>query len=286
MENKILRIVLIFLSLITVISCQDLFEDKHHDRFEDPPWLEGSILETLEKDGNYTIFLDLMEKADYTEAIEKGLFTVFVANDSSYNAYFNSIGIDSVSQLSERDAFQLFALNIVNTARSKEQLIYDWVWDGWQKPGSELGALVFRWPTRSQSPIEQETVKYFSDLVGQTIKIQGQTKLVPLFSTDYFRDFNGATDGSDYTYFFPETQWSGLQWYNANIIKAEVRASNGYIYYLDKAVPKIPSIEEHLRNNQDTFGVFYDLAQRFARYSVVGYDTDAERSRLYSKTYG
>lgn len=257
------------------------------DPYADPPWLGGSILETLELEGNYTVLLELIKKAGYEEPIEKGLFTVFAASDSAFNAYFQREGINGIEDLSEEQAAQLFTLNVLNTPRSRQQLIYDYSYwhGGWQKPYSELGALLFRINTRSRADDYIDEVRYYEQFQGEELTIVGQEKKVPLFSTEFFDEYNGATDGSDYTYFFPDTEWSGLQWYNANVIKAGAKCSNGFIYYLDRVVPEIPNLEIYLKENQDKFGVYYDLIQRFASYSFSTYDDDEAKTKLYSKTY-
>jgi len=267
--------------LLSLFAC-----DHSKDIYEQPPWLGGSIIETLEEKGNYKILLQLIDKAGYKEPIEKGLFTVFAANDSAYQAYFNSKGISSVDDISSDQAFQLFTLNVLNTPRARQQLIFEYsFWHGgWQEPRSEIGALLWRTDTRSVSNDYVDEVKYFKEFKGQSLKILGQAKKVPLLSTEFFSDFNGASDGSDYTYFFPNTKWKGLQWYNASV-EAEAKCSNGYIYFLDKAVPEIPSIDEYLRNHKEKFGVYYDLIQRFASYSFNKYDDDTEKTRLYNKNY-
>src|SRR5574344_910950 len=108
--------------LFMLYSC----EDDHYARYEDPPWLSGSIIETLEAKGNYTILLELMRKAGYEEAITKGLYTIMAANDSAYQAYFQTVGISSVDQMSEEEAVQLFTLNIMNTPKARQQFIYDY----------------------------------------------------------------------------------------------------------------------------------------------------------------
>ncbi|HJX72208.1 MAG TPA: hypothetical protein VJ346_09655, partial [Bacteroidales bacterium] len=147
--------------LLVIISCEKIFEDKHQERFLDPPWLDGSIMKTLQEDtAGFDIFLALMERAGYTDKMERGIYTLFVANDESYREYFKSIGIDSVGQLSNNDARQLFELNVINSPRSEHQLIYDYIFGAWQGPGSEYGALIFRIRTLSKSPPQQELVKY------------------------------------------------------------------------------------------------------------------------------
>ena len=276
------KILVLSALLFFLFSCKD----EHFAKFEDPPWLGGSIIETLKEKGNYEILLTLMDKSGYTEPIEKGLYTLFAANDSAYMAYFKSKGISSVDEVSEDQAFKLFTLNVLNTPRARQQLIFDYSYwhGGWQEPHSELGALLFRINTISKSNDYVDYVKYYKSFKDQSLKITGQEKMVPLLSTEFFADFNGAADGSDYTFFFPNTEWTGLQWYNATVLD-NAKCSNGYVYFLDKAVPEIPNIEDYLRENQDRFGVYYDLIQRFAVYSFSEYDTDPDRTKLYAKHY-
>lgn len=279
----LVKMILLFGIIFSLYQC----EDEHFSRYEDPPWLGGSIIETLEKNGNYTILLELMREAGYEEAITKGLFTVMAANDSAYQAYFNSIGISSVNDLSEDEIFRLFTLNIMNTPKARQQFVYDFSYwhGGWQEEGSEIGALLWRMPTQSKAANYEEEVRYFEDYKGEILRIKGQEKWVPYFSTEFFKESFGDPNGADYNFFFPNTYWSGLQWYNANVLASEAKCSNGYIYFIDKAVPGIPSIEEYLRDNQDRFGVYYDLIQRFAGYSLDSYDDDEDQTRIYSKYY-
>ncbi|MFA9391109.1 MAG: fasciclin domain-containing protein [Prolixibacteraceae bacterium] len=275
-----------FLLISALVLILTNCEDDHFGRYEDPPWLDGSIMETLTERGNYSILIELIKKAGYEEPIVNGLFTVFAANDSAYQAYFDSKGISSVEDLTEEQAFNLFTLNVINTPRARQQLVFDYSYwhGGWQTAGSELGALLFRQDTKSVSSEYYDEVRYYNVFIGETLKILGQAKKVPLLSTEFFKDYNGAPDGSDYTYFFPDTKWTGLQWYNASI-KDNAKCSNGYVYFLDKAVPEIPGIEEYLKNNPDKFSVYYDLIQRFAVYNLSGYDDDEAKTKLYNKSY-
>nr|HPR33834.1 fasciclin domain-containing protein [Prolixibacteraceae bacterium] len=106
------RKILVFFLLFLFFSCVD-----NKGRFEDPSWLGGSSIETLEDNGNYTIFLELMDKAGYTEPITKQLFTLFVPNDEAFQKYFAERGISGVSALSEDEALQLFTLHVLRNPR-------------------------------------------------------------------------------------------------------------------------------------------------------------------------
>ncbi|MGE5428939.1 MAG: fasciclin domain-containing protein, partial [Methylococcaceae bacterium] len=181
----------------------------------------------------------------------------------------------------------LFTLHVLPNPRSRFQLIYEYVWSELQGPNGEYAALFFRKPTNSTSlPYKEVVPEFYQDakLRGQELTMFTGTKLVPLFSKDYFEDFFGDPNGSDYEFMYPESKWSkyGLNWGNAAVTESEVRTSNGFIYFLDQVVPPQKSIEEYLREHRDKFGLYYDILQRFANYS----NTRTVNNQIqYAKSY-
>jgi len=279
---QLFQIAAVALVLLGIFGCS-----KNQDRYEDPPWLGGSSIETLKGRGNYTIFLRLMDLAGQTSTVEKTLSTLFVPNDDAFNAYFQSRGIESVESLSPEEASQLFTLHVLPNPRSKFQLTYEYVWSELQGPNGEYAGLFFRKPTKSTSIPYKEVVPEFypdANLRGKELTMFTGIKLVPLFSKDYFEDFFGDPNGSDYKFMYPESNWSenGLNWGNAAVTESEVRTSNGFIYMIDQVVPPQKNIEEYLRENKDKFGVYYDVLQRFADYSTT---RTVNKEIQYAKSY-
>ncbi|MBN1184584.1 MAG: fasciclin domain-containing protein [Bacteroidales bacterium] len=275
----LLKIICLLILLFSIFNSCEL--DK--ELYQKPDWLGGSIFETLEKKGNYTSFIELAEKAEYRNIIESDVYTVFAADDDAFKEYFASRGIESVSQLSKRECKSLMAMVSLHKGRSRQQLIYQFINDQWQDSTSEYLSRFFRWNVPAKYYIQKEVVKYNPDYKGQELAILNDHKWIPCISRDLFGDIGGKTDGSDYLYYFPNSTWTGLQWYNAAVIGPEAGCSNGFIYYIDQVVPLMPSIEEYLRSNQDKYGVFYDLMQRFATYSL-SYEEGLDYS-VYSKGY-
>lgn len=265
------RIQLFPIAIVAIVLLLGVFGcSKQQDRYQDPPWLGGSSIETLQKKGNYTIFLKLMDLSEYTIPITKQLFTLFAPNDDAFKAYFQANGIQSVESLTKDQAVQLFTLHVLPNPRSRFQLIYEYVWSELQGPDGEYAALFFRKPTNSISLPYSETARYDtpSTKKGQQFIMSTGRKLVPLFSSDYFEDFFGAKDGSDYTFMYPDSKWLGnMNWGNAAVTESEVRTSSGFIYFVDQVVPPQKNIEEYLIANPDKFGLYYDILQRFANYN-------------------
>lgn len=275
------RFVLLFALLGLFLQCTD----DHQERFEDPPWLEGTNIETLEASANYTQFLALIDKADYRTSLENQMFTLFVPNDSSFQIYFQERGITSVDDLSVDEAEELFGQHILINGRGRDQLMYEYsgeIWGELESPEGEYGTLFHRKETYSVPLDYSEEVRYHEVFQGEILKLYRERTLVPLFTTEYMEDYFGDPSGSDYTFMYPGSEWSGTQWHNAMVTEIG-RTSTGFIYYLDKVVPPIPTIEKYLLDNQDKYGVFFDLAQRFADYG--GRRVDEQNIPTYQKSY-
>jgi uncharacterized surface protein with fasciclin (FAS1) repeats len=282
------RVQLIPIAVVLVVLLFGVFGcSKNQDRYEDPPWLGGSSIETLEKRGDYTIFLQLMDAAEYTIPISKQLFTLFVPNDAAFTQYFQSAGISSVADLSKDQARELFTLHVLPNPRSRTQLIYEYMWNELQDPNKEYGSMFFRKPTLSTTIPFLENVKYYGPFKGQNLLMKTENKMVPLFTSDYFGDTFMSPDGSDYLFMYPGSKWEtghgDMNWGNAMVTESEVRTSSGFIYFIDQVVPPQKSIDLYMQENPDKFGLYYDLMQRFARYAPAG--VDPQKRVLYSKNY-
>ncbi|MFN2396913.1 MAG: fasciclin domain-containing protein [Bacteroidales bacterium] len=296
---KLILVAIFAVGMFGMTGCED-----HQERYETPPWLGGSSIETLEERGNYTTFLALMEKANYTEPISKQLFTLFVPDDAAFDAYFKSIGKNSVNDLTKDEAVSLFTLHVLRNPRSRFNMVYEFAWNEFQGPYQDIkmgeyASLFHRKETPSTSIPYSEVVKYSPpQMVGQELLIYTGTKNVPLFTEEFFTDYGGDINGSDYVFMYPGSTWKkdytpnlkGMNWHNAQVIpnpeipdELEVRTASGFIYFIDRVVPIMPSIEEHMRNNLDKYSVYYDILQRFAQYGNT--KVDEQQRVLYRKSY-
>jgi uncharacterized surface protein with fasciclin (FAS1) repeats len=285
---KFIPAILFSIALLLIACTKD-----PHERFDTPPWLGGTNIETLEKTGKNDIFLALMDKAEYRTSIENQLFTLFVPSDSAFNAYFKSIGINSVEDLSKDQSEELFGQHILVNPRSRTQLLYEYAWQQLESPKGEYGTLFFKKQSYSVPIDYSEDVRYNQTYGGQTLQIHRGNTLIPLFTTEFFEDYFGDPEGSDYLFLYPNRSWSGTQWHDAMVVPTKAtpdaepsistRTSSGFIYYIDRVVAPLPTIETYLYNHQDKYGLFYDLAQRFNNYQSLGINKRGER--IYSKSY-
>jgi uncharacterized surface protein with fasciclin (FAS1) repeats len=297
---KLILAALLAVGMFGITGCVD-----HQERYDTPPWLGGSSIETLKERGNYNTFLELMEKANYSVPISKQLFTLFVPNDEAFAAYFKSVGKNSVADLTKDEAVQLFTLHVLRNPRSRTQLVYEYAWGEFQGPNQaapmgEYASLFHRKPTPSTSIPYSEVVKYDTpgQKAGTELLMYTGGKNIGLFTEEFFTDFGGNPVGDDYLFMFPGSTWKknytpnlkAMNWHNAQVIpnpeipdELEVRTASGFIYYLDRVVAPMKSIEEYMRANLNKYGLYYDILQRFAEYG--GQKSDEQGRILYRKSY-
>jgi uncharacterized surface protein with fasciclin (FAS1) repeats len=277
--------------LLSIISATVLFLaacSETPELYTHPEWLGGTSIETLQKEGDCNIFLALMDKAEYTIPIEKQLFALFVPRDKAFEEYFAKKGISSVNDLSKEDAFRLFTMFAFPNPLSRYQLIYEYAWD-LESPQGEYGSLFFRKRTRSLLPSHTETPLYHPIYAGQELTIETDIPVwVPFITTEFMKDFNATLDGSDYEFLCRGSKWSGTQWHDAMVTDAEVRTSNGFIYFLDRVVDQHPTADQYLLRNQHKYGTFYNMLQPFATYTrwvnrmnEVVYNKGYNASKIY-----
>ncbi|MDA3893997.1 MAG: fasciclin domain-containing protein [Salinivirgaceae bacterium] len=168
--------------------------------------------------------------------------------------------------------------------------MYEYAWEELEDENGEYGALYNR--KRSYSvPIDyKEKVLYYESLIGETVLLARTNTHIPVWTTEYFSDYFGNPDGSDYLFMYPGSSWSGTQWHDAMVIdfgdpdkENPARSSTGFIYYIDRVVSPMPTIDKYLSENPKKYGVFFDIAQRFASYSSAGLNEQNER--IYRKSY-
>jgi hypothetical protein len=83
--DRILAILVIAVSILA--SCTD---DYYYDDKE-PGWLGTNIYDELKSRGNFTNYVKLIEDLNYKEVLQlTGSKTLFVANDSSFTAFYKS----------------------------------------------------------------------------------------------------------------------------------------------------------------------------------------------------
>ena len=137
-------------------SCSDMDE-----YFETPSWLRGSVYETLNDDGNYSLFLAGAEKAGYRPLMEgKSIVTVMAPTDEKLAAYMNEhYGTADVNSIPVEELQKLIGFHILYYSFDKNNLINFRPAEGDGATEDELLAnagLYYKFRTKSQDPITVE----------------------------------------------------------------------------------------------------------------------------------
>lgn len=280
--NKYLVLSLAILTSAVFTACVD-----HQARFETPTWLGGSNIEFLEDNEEYSIFLEMLKRSGFYESVNTISYTLFVPDNTAFEKYFQANGIAGVDAMTDTEVYQLFSLHILVNPRSRNDLIYEAAFGQIEDENWEYASLFFKKQTASLEPYYKELPRYHATFTD-SVSIYSSAKYVPVWSKDYLEDIFSPVDGSDYEFLYPNSDFdaeSELAEYALNISNAKVlpnpenpleigrKTSSGFIYPLDQVIEPLPTIEVYMKDNQDKYGLFYDLLQRYANY---GNKTDIE----------
>ena len=123
MKNAIKKCIFVCSVLCSAVfwsSCQDNLE-----YYDTPDNLKGSIYETLEDRGNYSIFLKGVDLGGYAPILKgKGVWTVMAPNDEAFASYLKSeYGVNSIEELSVDEIKKLIGFHIMYYSFDKNKLI-------------------------------------------------------------------------------------------------------------------------------------------------------------------
>ena len=280
--------VFLFASMLACLSCSDMDE-----YFEVPSWIEGSIYEKLESDGQHSQFLKGAELAGFTPMLNgKSILTVMAPDDQAMTTYLQATyGKQSVEELSADELKKLIGFHILYYSFDKEKLINFRPSEGdgaTDEQKLQKAGLYYKYRTRSQDPVVLE---------ADTAYVYHPDRFLPVFSYLMFRT-KGIDAHNNYTYFFPETGWKGdesFQVANANVLNVDDKdniAKNGYIYKIDRVLRPLETIYKELQNagKYEQFLAFYDQYKNYEKSTDLTRDfatTDQQKSvGLYTISFG
>lgn len=255
-------------------SCQDdLLEDSY------PEWLGSSIYVELEKRGNFTNTLRLIEDLKYADVLKKtGSKTVFAANDEAWQRFFakNEWGVTGYDKLTISQKKWIFNNSMINAPYLEERISYaPRTGDGSETADPNKGM----WMRRANSLNINDTIKVFAGAdrnklpaIPQWNQARAQevfylapayADVAPMlhFAAD-FRDNKQILEedmrfifGDDYDRGVEESRIDGKRalylWGNP-IIEKDITCQNGYVHILrDLLVPPSNMAEELAKITSD-----------------------------------
>jgi len=304
MTTRAIGMVLMVAALLSA-SCSEKMEEY----FEVPGWIEGSIYEKLEADGQYSQFLKGVDLAGFKPILNgKAILTVMAPDDQAMTAYLSqAYGKGSIDELPVEEVKKLIGFHILYYSYDKDKLqnFRPSEGDGATEEQRQVKAgLYYKFRTRSQDPIEKQVSLVTAanadggiDSTYQDVYVYHPDRFLPVFSSLMFRS-KGIDAKANYEYFFPETGWHGdgsFQVANANVIDADDKANtakNGYIYKVDRVLRPLETIYTELRKSgkYGKFLSFYDQYKSYVKSEELTLNfatTDDQKSTgLYTANFG
>ncbi len=269
----------LFVGLLLFGSC-DQEMDKYYDI---PKSLTGNAMEILEERGNYTHFLNAVERIGYTDVISgRGIVTVLAPTDQAFEKWLADNNYSSVQDVPEAELNKLITFHLIYYSFNKESFA-NFRPEGASNENSSTAStagLYYKFRTRSKDPISQVLDNTVSPGQDQVIRnIYHYDRFVPVLST-YLFETKGIDAAYNYEYFYPDNTWSAEQAgdfeiSNASVIDYAIVADNGYVYTIDKMLEPLETIYTELENNSN-YSDFLKIYERF-----TGFELDNEATQNY-----
>ena len=253
-----------------------------------PSWLGNSIYERLQEDGNYTTLLRLADDLGQTEVLSHtGSKTLFAANDSAFNAWFNDNkwGVKNYSQLSLAKKKMLLNNSMINNAYLIELLS--------NVSGTPpLEGMCMRRETATSiydsveimSPNKMpQTVAWqrFRDR-GKSIPILKDATTAPMihFLPKFMQYYNITSEDLAVLTNHKATS-ANEAWVNSRkVLQRDITCKNGYVQKIDGVIEPMTNMAEVLRQHPD----LSQWSKLIDRFSAPYYNATATReyNRLYN----
>jgi len=300
MYKKIYQLAYVVMFAALFTSCKKKFDDY----YARPSDLADPIYKQLAADVKFSNFVSLIDKAGYKETLAAaGYWTIFAPTDSAFSsdtefkAFIQSRGFSTVASIDSVTAQMivqyLLVFNAFKTDRIDDyQSSLGWVPDisfkrrtayytGFYNDTTYAGQALKAIPSNRNNNGTNNSYYVFAD---------NGNKYIPIFTSQYL-----ATVGlsqSDYTYFYPQSTFSGFNVANARVTQRDIPAENGVIHVIDRVVTPAKSIDQYLRSKPE-YSVFRSLLERFMvlfikntdathRYQVLHGGSDDVSVKVYS----
>lgn len=290
--NKLLQRVCIFVAATLLFAnCRKKEWDAYYGR---PDNLQPPIYQQLESLGRFKSLLTLIDKSGYKETLNAaGYWTFFAPNDDAFQKFFKDKGIAGTEVIDSVTARAMVQYLLVYNSFTKDRL------DDYQATANNAGwtpSAAFRRRTAyytsfyndlglNNKPIVAVANNRNSKgaLDGNYISTDFNNKYLTYFIDDYFKANNLSSE--DYKYFYPESEYTGFNVAQANVITKDMVAENGVIHEVDKVITPLQSIDEYIAAKPE-YSSFRAILNRLYVNNMVQFIYNATASHRYQVLSG
>jgi len=266
------------LCLIIIFGgCRKKAFDAYYDR---PATLAPPIYQVLQARGNFSMYLQLVDRAGYKATLSaSGYWTVFAPNDAAIQKYLTAknIPIDTLLRGKDSLANKIVKYSLVFNAFQTNH-IADFQADktGWiPNQAFKRRTAYYDGFFTGQTPAGANGVYVSENRNGGYVYGDNNNKYIPYFYSTFMAQ--AGLTAVDYNYFFPTSTYSGFNVANASVVNKDILAENGVIHEIDQVVTPLPTVEQQLAGNAN-YSAFRSLYENY----MVGYLADVNYTRQYN----
>jgi|GEM_PF-621207 Secreted and surface protein containing fasciclin-like repeats len=261
-------------------------KDDYYDR---PDWLEAPVYDILKAKGNFTLYLQCVDKTPYAKVLKgAGNYTVFAPNDSAFRAFLNGKSVDVIS---ETELKKIVGYTLVFNKFDAEHLGDKLISTLWSS-----GGVMRRMTSYYKTIYKEDLTNIIADGAPNTwvvdysknkVGIYTPYRYVPILTDKYF-DVNGLGNGSaDYAAFYPATPYNNLQVANAGVVTKNMYAENGVIHEVNAVPYPLKNLDEMLKEQNDGYAEMKSLFETSSNGTpyFVTYTEDKLLTEQYKKIY-
>lgn len=256
------RLILFLMFIVALSGCRKEAFDKFYGR---PDTLADPIYQQLQQRGNFTKFLDCVNKSGYQETLSAaGSWTIFAPTDAAFETYMKEYNLTEISnelasaivryamtydgEKIERLSDNLTSKGFVtNVGFRRRTVYYDFVYDGFDTDGKPIKVIAQN----------RNSVPY--------LPADFNNKNIPYFLGP-FMAYSGIS-AMDYNYFYPNTVFNGKNVAGAQITEQDIVAENGVIHITDKVITPPLSLDQYVNTKPD-YSVFKTLLDKYVTYNL------------------
>ena len=269
---------LVLMLLLLAVACQP--DELAYKR---PDNLAGPIYQQLESMGEFSYYLDCLDKTQYAASLAKGgSWTVFAFDDTAFEKFMSENGYSSFEEIPELRLTNIIKYSIIIDSYNTTTLTY--YSNGWYEGNSYR-----RYTQYSDSITEMSTENYpnilnepnTSYLVDES---RGVLKTTSYFLDAYFELTGHDVEFEDYDFMFPEQEYvqGGMKVFESDVLESGVIGENGLIYHLDKVIEPRQNMYQWLSNeeNESKYSIFKSIIDRFG-YFNYSYTDEQTNDSIY-----
>lgn len=255
-------------ALFLTTSCR---EDYILDE-QEPEWLGQSIYDYLKSEGNYKTYVRLIDDLAYTEILSKtGSKTLFVVDDATFDAFFNSPNAWNVSSYDELDDFQK---TMILYSQMLNNVFYSHMLG--DIPSTDINknpedGMCIRRNTAAPSVVVQTPWEllphnaYWQSFDGRSAWLMTDNTSAPMVNfTEDFRVKNSMTT-ADIAFLNGVASYEKGDVYinGAKVVESNIKCKNGVVHRLNRLALPLDNMAQTISQHGET-SKFSELLDRFS----------------------